>query len=394
MTDLRYRVTRGAKICGGFQLEEATIDQMQAAMGKDPDIGATSDVLHDEDLPDSGLCQVSTATTSTFSTVQQNQLTTAQAHPFSSTPTPSPSPRRGTPNDEPARVIPESEHMDSVGTFGRTVRDAVYALSMPSTEKMLEITTHLPKRQDAGGRRRYLATSSSLRGATFGLPWHSFWVHADEGRQSVLKLVLSLIEAAGAAIVNGTEIADYERLRLGLRLRARARGFPNEREFTVVKTDFYNNIRAYLAELDNTNIKSLSSTRAGIDAALTQLTQMTPSPAAKSTTQQQRLSGLLVPPDVGQTYQIAVQAGYPMATIPVPAGVHAADGMPFGLGIMQTAWGEEEELVRWASAIEDLLLQLQVQPSMSSDDDGDGTASRRRLLPRWHGYLQRNVPVL
>lgn len=111
----------------------------------------------------------------------------------------------------------------------------------------------------------------------------------------------------------------------------------------------------------------------------------------KSTLQKKQLSGLLVPPDVGQTYQIAAQAGYPMATIPVPAGLQSADGMPFGLALMQTAWGEGE-LVRWASAIEDL---LQPQSTKSSDDSGDGgTSSRKRMLPRWHGYLQRNLPVL
>lgn len=35
------------------------------------------------------------------------------------------------------------------------------------------------------------------------------------------------------------------------------RGFSNESEFTVVKVDFYNDIKKYLAELDNTDIRSL-----------------------------------------------------------------------------------------------------------------------------------------
>ena len=35
------------------------------------------------------------------------------------------------------------------------------------------------------------------------------------------------------------------------------RGFTNESEFTVVKVDFYNDIKKYLAELDNTDIRSL-----------------------------------------------------------------------------------------------------------------------------------------
>ena len=35
------------------------------------------------------------------------------------------------------------------------------------------------------------------------------------------------------------------------------RGYPNESEYTIVKVDFYNDIKRYLAELDNTNIRSL-----------------------------------------------------------------------------------------------------------------------------------------
>jgi amidase len=65
--------------------------------------------------------------------------------------------------------------------------------------------------------------------------------------------------------------------------------------------------------------------------------------------------------------------------VTLPAGVHSATGMPFGLAIMQTAFGEAE-LVKWASAIEDLQL-------------GSDTPYKRSL-PRWHGYLERNIPVL
>lgn len=45
-----------------------------------------------------------------------------------------------------------------------------------------------------------------------------------------------------------------------------------------------------------------------------------------------QLDALLVPPDVGQTYQVAAQAGYPMVTL--PAGVHSSTGMPFGLALV------------------------------------------------------------
>jgi amidase len=91
------------------------------------------------------------------------------------------------------------------------------------------------------------------------------------------------------------------------------------------------------------------------------------------------VDALLVPSDVGQTYQVAAQAGYPMVT--VPAGVSPETGMPFGLGIMGTAWSEGL-LVKWASAIEDAVAK------------GGRAKGLGRTLPRWYGYLQRNVPVL
>lgn len=320
-------------------------------------------------------------------------------------------------------VIPESEHQDSVGTFGRTVRDAVYAFdAIYGIDTRDNYTLAQESKTPEGGYAQFLSTKDILKGATFGLPWNSFWVYADEEQKEILGQVLKLLTSAGAAIINNTEIYDYERIispdgwdwDYGT-----TRGYPNESEYTVVKVDFYNNINTYLSELENTNIKSLEdivefnynndgtegghpwplgtaafysgqdgflasleskgikdetyiqaveftqrSTREGIDTAL-------------SSTNGTKLSGLLVPPDVGQTYQIAAQAGYPMITLPV--GVHSDDGMAFGLAIMQTAYGEVE-LVKWGSAIEDLQLTTVGNPY-------------KRTLPKWYEYLTRNVPV-
>lgn len=278
----------------------------------------------------------------------------------------------------------------------------------------------------------FLTNSSALSNATFGIPWSSFWVYADQEQLDTLVALLALLQSAGATIINNTEILDYQTIVSPDGWNwdyGTSRGYPNESEFTVVKVDFYNNIKSYLSELNNTNIRSLedivqynydndgveggyvygsangtsfgipafwsgqdsflasletqgiqdetyfqalnftqSTSRAGIDYALTAYSD---SP----------LSGLLVPPDVGQTYQIAAQAQYPMITL--PAGYHDTmgdHGMPYGLGIMQTMWGEPE-LVKWASAIEDLITK-------------EGTTigvGRRR--PRWLGYLERNLPV-
>lgn len=282
------------------------------------------------------------------------------------------------------------------------------------------------------GYSSYLTNSSALANATFGIPWSSFWVYADQEQLDTLTALVDLIQSAGATIINNTEILNYETIVSPDGWNwdyGTTRGYPNESEFTIVKVDFYNNIKSYLSELSNTNIRSLedivqynydndgleggyaygsangtslgvpafwsgqdsflaslatqgiqdetyfqalnftqSTSRAGINYALT----------AYSNTP---LSGLLVPPDVGQTYQIAAQAQYPMITI--PAGYHdqmGDHGMPYGFAIMQTMWGEPE-LVKWASAIEDLI-----------EKEGAAIGVGRRR-PSWLGYLQRNLPV-
>jgi amidase len=308
-----------------------------------------------------------------------------------------------------------------VGTFGRTVRDAVYALdAIYGVDGRDNYTSAQVGKTPDGGYVQFLANKESLKGATFGLPWNSFWEYTDDDQRKQLLELISLIQDAGATVINGTEILDYETIvspdgwdwDLGTK-----RGYPNESEYSVVKVDFYNNIKTYLSELENTEMRSLedivqynydndgtqggyawplgtpafysgqdgflasleskgiqddtyfqaleftqTSTRSGIDSALTY--------------NGKKLSGLLVPPEEAQTYQIAAQAGYPMITL--PAGLYSDTGMPFGLAIMQTAWAEAE-LVKWGSAIEDLQLT-------------SGT-HYKRTLPQWHSYLAKNIPV-
>jgi amidase len=321
-----------------------------------------------------------------------------------------------------AGVIPESIHQDTVGTFGRTVRDAVYALdAIYGIDSRDNYTAAQDGMTPAGGYMQFLANRSALTNATFGLPWDSFWVYADHEQLSQLLSIISLIESAGGVVENNTELPNYKTIVSPEGWNwdyGSARGYPNESEYTVVKVDFYNNIKAYLSELDNTTIRTLedivaynyvnddteggypwprgipefysgqdgflasmetkgemdevyhqalsfiqrSSREEGIDAAL----------ANKG----RRLDALLVPSDVAQAYQIAAQAGYPMIT--VPAGVRSGTGIPFGLALMGTAWSEGE-LLRWASAIEDVQLGT------------DGAV--RRTLPQWYGYVDSDVPV-
>ncbi|KXH61341.1 glutamyl-tRNA(Gln) amidotransferase subunit A [Colletotrichum nymphaeae SA-01] len=312
-------------------------------------------------------------------------------------------------------VIPECEHQDTVGTFGRTVRDAVYALdAIYGVDPRDEYTRNQSgKTPPSGGYAQYLTNKTSLQNATFGIPWNSFWAIANEETKAQLGSLITLIQKNGGTIVNFTEITDHE----------------NVSEYFVVLVDFYNNIKTYLSGLQNTKMKSLEDIikfnyendgieggypfdgnytlsgrykvfhgvpafRTGQDGFLmsnatqgnrnetywkalnyTQTTTRVGIDGALNHTGKP-LSGLLVPISVAQTYQIAAQAGYPMITI--PAGVYSDTGMPFGLGIMQTEFAEVE-LVRWASAIEDLQLT-------------SGT-SLRRTRPKWFRHLERPIPI-
>jgi amidase len=321
-----------------------------------------------------------------------------------------------------AGVIPESMHQDTVGTFGRTLRDAAYSFdAIYGVDHRDNYTLAQAGKTPEGGYMGYLVDRSALRNATFGLPWKSFWVHTDAEQQAQLLSIIRLIEETGATVVNNTEIPNYNvtvspdgwNWDYGT-----TRGFANESEYTVIKVDFYNNIKSYLSELGNTRIRSLEDIVAynyandgteggnpwplgnpafysGQDSflasletkgvmnetynealAFTQRTTREEGIDAALSNNGQPLDALLVPPDVGQSYQIAAQAGYPMITL--PAGVHSDTGMPFGLALMGTAWSEGC-LLKWASAIEDVQLTTR--------------GSLKRTAPKWHGHLERNVPV-
>ncbi|CAD6587828.1 MAG: hypothetical protein ASARMPREDX12_003019 [Alectoria sarmentosa] len=323
---------------------------------------------------------------------------------------------------------------------GNLFRDAVYALDVIYGIDVRDNFTlaQVGKTPDAA-YSQFLTNSDALQNATFGLPWQSFWAFASEEQQVSLLGLIEAITRAGATVINGTELPNYQTIvspdgwnwcvcftrmedtAFAYLVRVRdygtTRGYPNESEFTYVKVDFYNNIKTYLAELQNTAIKSLDDIvqynydndgteggtpnvqpafASGQDSFLASLATNgimnstyyeALSFCQRSTREDgidaalrnngKHLSALLVPPDVAQTYQIAAQAGYPMITL--PASVNSSTGMPFGLALMGTAWSEAE-LVKWASAIEDLLLK------------GNGTYGRSK--PMWYGYKQRNIPVL
>jgi hypothetical protein len=57
---------------------------------------------------------------------------------------------------------------------------------------------------------QFLAGPEALKGAVFGLPWKSFWVHAREDNLPGLLRAVKLIEEAGGRVINNTEIRNYE----------------------------------------------------------------------------------------------------------------------------------------------------------------------------------------
>lgn len=320
-------------------------------------------------------------------------------------------------------VVPESEHQDTVGTFATSVRDATYVLdAIYGVDFRDNYTSAQLGRTPDKGYAQYLTDKSALKNATFGLPWKSFWIYADGEQQDQLLSLIDEIKAAGATIVNNTELKYYDTIVSPDGWNwdyGSTRGYTDESEYTYVKVDFYNNFKTYASELMNTNIRTVEDIVAyndandgteggyawplGIPAFYSGQDGFLASLATKGvmnatyyealafcqrTTREDgidyalaqgpngtKLDALLVPPDVGQTYQIAAQAGYPMITI--PAGIHSASGMPFGLALMQTAFAEDK-LVKYASAIENL------QSSMGY----------QRPSPKWLGYLERTIPLL
>ncbi|RAH72487.1 amidase family protein [Aspergillus aculeatinus CBS 121060] len=319
-----------------------------------------------------------------------------------------------------AGVIPESLHQDTVGTFGKTVRDATYALdAIYGVDPRDNQTAAQKGKTPTGGYAQFLTDKSALKGAVFGLPWMSFWQYNDAAQNAQLMELLALIQSAGATIINGTELPHYKEIvdpegwnwDYGT-----SRGYPNQSEYSYVKVDFYNNIKDYLAELNNTNIRSLedivqynidnagsegglpgvnpafASGQDGFLASLAtkgvmnetywqalaycQRTSREEGIDAALRYQGRNITALLAPPDFAPSVEIAAQAGYPVVTL--PAGINEDSHMPYGLALFGTAFSEAT-LIKYASAIEDLQLSSQTP--------------WKRSLPTWSGYLERNIPV-
>ncbi|CAI4212090.1 unnamed protein product [Parascedosporium putredinis] len=313
-----------------------------------------------------------------------------------------------------AGVLPESVHQDTVGSFGRTFKDAIYALEAIAGIDPRDNYTMIQEGPQDGNYVQYMADKGALKGAVFGLPWNSVWNQtANIGDMVQLLAVVDKLKAAGATIINGTEFPRYKEVLSPSGWSWSTGPSPLLTVDYRVDVDFYNNIRDYLAELENTNIRSIediiaynyeyNSIEGGIpgtlagfksgqdgflssaatkgemnssywenEAYLNTISREEGIDAALSYTSDNgttiKIDALLVPSAGGATNMPAI-AGYPMVTMPVG---HNAHSVPVGISLIGTAWSEPT-LIKYGSAIDDLI--------------------RGRETPRFIEWWARNIPV-
>ncbi|PGH15007.1 hypothetical protein AJ79_02687 [Helicocarpus griseus UAMH5409] len=313
-------------------------------------------------------------------------------------------------------VIPESSSLDSIGTLGRTVQDAAIALDGIVDLSSIPPDTTSANNLPTAPLASFVSGKEALRGARFGMPWKRVWEKASQKdmarkQYEVLRDVIERLREAGATVIEYTDFPSAEEIIPPGSWDwdyPTKKGHPEQSEFTVIKTEFYNDLKTYLNALaeNPNNIRSLEDvvkfntehaeaeggrpdahpawpcgqdsfemslkTKGAMDdmyrhalAYIRQKSREEGIDAALSTGDGGMLDGLLVPlqTDSGVGCQVAAKAGYPMITIPV--GIHTID-IPFGIGIIQTAW-REDLLVKYGSAIEDLLA-LTVKPTFKNLD--------------------------
>lgn len=99
-----------------------------------------------------------------------------------------------------AGVIPCSKSLDSVGPFGRCVRDAVVGL-----QAIVGVDERDPYTAEAGSHvvdyEKCIATKDALKGAVFGLPMKRVWENVDEAIRPRFEEVFQMMRDAGAQIV-------------------------------------------------------------------------------------------------------------------------------------------------------------------------------------------------
>jgi amidase len=153
-------------------------------------------------------------------------------------------------------VVPISENMDSVGTFGRTVVDATFGLSAIVGPDQRDQFTQSLSRKQVNDYSQFIVGKEVLKGARFGLPIKRCWELAPLHCKEVALRVFDTMKDAGAEIVN-VDFPSIEE-RIGPEGTWNwEHGEPSKSEWTVAKVDAYNGINRYLRDLSNTPIKTV-----------------------------------------------------------------------------------------------------------------------------------------
>lgn len=155
-----------------------------------------------------------------------------------------------------AGVIPISKSMDTVGSFGRTVADAVHGLNAIVGVDQRDPMTCTSSRLQRQDYSEYLTTKGDLKGARFGLPNKRCWEFVTQDIKEMAVKVLEAIQESGATVVEVEFPCAEDRIPADGKWDW-TYGKPSESEFSVVKVEAYNGINSYLSELSGTPMKSL-----------------------------------------------------------------------------------------------------------------------------------------
>jgi amidase len=98
-------------------------------------------------------------------------------------------------------VIPISENLDTVGSFGRTVADAVHGLNMIVGADSRDPHTLATHRHQEENYLAFLSSKKALKGAKFGLSWYRCWELVPEDLKRVGSRIFDAIAEAGGEVI-------------------------------------------------------------------------------------------------------------------------------------------------------------------------------------------------
>lgn len=171
-------------------------------------------------------------------------------------------------------IVPISDTFDTVGAFGRTVADAVHGLDAIVGADGEDPATTSGERRLSLSYSTYLSNRSVVRGARFGLPIRRFFDVIPAQQKDVMNNILTAILDAGARVYYVEIPSATDRIapsgnwdwyaspsdrivETQTDMSRREHGEPSKSEFTLAKTDAYNGINKYLANLESNQVQSL-----------------------------------------------------------------------------------------------------------------------------------------